>query len=113
MADPSGNVGFEEPDPQARLRAVQAAAEANDRTAVRSLIEMLDSDDPAERFFAIGTLSKLAGGETFGYRHYQGRSERRGSITRWVEWERTGSEHGRPADSNRDEAGIGSPSNIP
>lgn len=87
LSDPSGNVGFDEPDPQARLRAVRAAAEADDAGAIKSLIEMLDSDDPAERFFAIGTLADLADGERFGYRHWEDRSERRGAIARWVEWE--------------------------
>lgn len=87
LSDPSANVGFDEPDPQARLRAVRVAAEADDQAAIKSLIEMLDSDDPAERFFAIGTLTDLAGGETFGYRHWEDRSERRDAITRWVEWE--------------------------
>lgn len=87
MSDPSNNVGFNEPDPQARVRAAMQASESHDPAAIPQLISMLDSDDAAERFFAIRALQDFSGGEAFGYRHYDDRADRRAAIDRWKVWE--------------------------
>jgi HEAT repeat protein len=86
VSDSSSLVGFEEPDPQARLRAAEQAGARQDLSAIPSLIRMLDSDDAAERFYAIGSLKSLSGGETFGYQHFAERAQRHEAIGRWVEW---------------------------
>ena len=86
MADPSSNVGFNEPDPQARIRAASKADAERDRSAIPELITMLDSDDPAERFVAIHTLENFNEGDSLGYHHSDDRAERRAAIDRWKEW---------------------------
>ncbi len=58
---PLAQQGFDGPDPQARLYAIQQAGETRDRTAVPRLIDLLDSDDPAERVLALGALERIVG----------------------------------------------------
>lgn len=90
-------VGFHEPDPQARIRAVQEAVETEDRAKLDELVEMLDSDDSAQRFFAINALEEITG-NTFGYRHFDPPLVRREAINRWVEWLEGGRDAAAPAD---------------
>lgn len=84
-AGPSDAVGFDEQDPGARLRAVQDAATTKDGTKVDELIELLASDDPAERVLAIRTLERITG-ETKGYDHAETPQSRREAIERWAVW---------------------------
>lgn len=87
-AHPEAAVGFDEADPAARLRAVREAGRAGDRRSggtERALVEMLDSDDPAERMLAQLALERLTG-QTLGYDHAAGEAERREAVRRWVEW---------------------------
>ena len=91
MADPSSNVGFNEPDPQARIRAATKAGAERDRSAIPELIGMLDSDDPAERFVAIHTLQSFNDGDSLGYRHSDERADRTAAIDRWEEWSKSSS----------------------
>lgn len=86
-ASPSSAVGFEEKDPGARLRAIQDAAETDDRTKIDELIELLASDDPAERLLAIRTLERMTG-ETKGFDHSGTPASRRAAIERWAAWYR-------------------------
>lgn len=85
LADPSGDVGFNLPDPQARMRAARVAADSEDRNAIPNLVGMLHSDDAAERMTAIGALERLTG-ETMGYRHFDPRPVRAEAIDRWTAW---------------------------
>jgi hypothetical protein len=75
--------GFDSANPAARMYAIEEAARSGDHSAIDSLIEQLDSDDPAVRFLAITTLQRLTG-KTFGYRHYDDAAARREAIARWV-----------------------------
>jgi HEAT repeat protein len=84
-ADPASVVGFQEIDPGARLRAIRQAAATNDRAAVPSLINELESDDPAERLLAIRALEKITG-QTLGYDHAAGVEDRQEGVRRWVAW---------------------------
>ena len=83
--DPGSVVGFEEHDPAARFRATQKAAHDRDEAAIKPLILQLESDDAAERVFAIGTLERLTG-QTLGYDHAAARSDRAVAVQRWVDW---------------------------
>ena len=103
LRDTSNLVGFDEPDPQARIRAAMRADETDDRSAAPRLVEMLDSDDPAERIAAIEALRDFTGGETFGYRHFDDRVDRRAAIDRWVEWAR---QQGAPASGEPNTTGT-------
>jgi hypothetical protein len=76
--------GFDSPNPAARIYAIENAARTGDRSAVKEIVELLDSDDPAVRFVAIATLKRLTG-QTFGYRDFDPPVLRRQAIARWVE----------------------------
>ena len=80
---PATSGGFDSPMPAARLHALGEAARSGDRSDIKRIVELLDSDDAAVRLLAISTLERLTG-ETFGYRHYDPRWEREYSIQRWV-----------------------------
>ncbi len=73
------------PDPSGKIPAIKDAVRARDADASRQLVEDLDSDDPAVRFFAIGGLKRLAG-ETFEYRYYDDETQRQPAMKRWRSW---------------------------
>lgn len=78
--------GFDSPEPGRRIEAAARAAERRDRAAIRPLISMLDSDDPAARLVAIRALERITG-QTLGYDHAAPEHERRLAVERWMEWE--------------------------
>lgn len=84
-ADPGSVVAFDAPDPAARLRAARQAVVARDASAVPALINMLGSEDPAERLIAIRSLEDLTG-QTLGYDHADSASERGAAAQRWAVW---------------------------
>lgn len=75
--------GFDSPNPAAKMYAIEQAARAGDRSAIRSIVEQLESDDPAVRCLAIATLKRLTG-ETFGYRDFDPPEQRRAAVERWL-----------------------------
>ncbi len=83
---PSLDPAFDSPAPSKRLDAIVDAAAQDDRSTIAPLIDKLDSDDPAERMFAIRALERISGGRTFGYRYADPEWLRRDSVNRWVEW---------------------------
>lgn len=89
--------GFASPDPGARLDAIVDAAADEDPGAVRPLIVLLESDDPAVRLAAIRTLERITG-ETFGYDFAAPAWKRREQVDRWEAWYRDtrGVEPGAP-----------------
>jgi HEAT repeat protein len=74
---------FESAHPAARLYAIEAAAERKDPTDTPSIVEQLDSDDPAVRLMAIEALERITG-ETFDYHHDDPSYMREAAIKRWV-----------------------------
>lgn len=82
---PASAGGFHSPDPASRLYAIQHAGEAGDRDAVPYLVESLESDDPAERMWAIHALEKLTG-ERKGYNPYNSLLDREQAVQRWRAW---------------------------
>lgn len=79
---------LDSPESASRIRAIQGAATANDRSSIPKLISLLDSDDPAVRFFAIGTLEQMTG-DRLGYDAMADESDRRGAAARWETWYRS------------------------
>jgi len=65
-----------------RILAIRAAGEARDRKAIPLLVDRLEDEDDAVRFFAILALEKTTG-ERFGYDYAQPASERAKSVERW------------------------------
>jgi hypothetical protein len=78
--------GFDSPEPGKRIEAATEAARRRDTGAIRPLISMLDSDDPAARMVAIRALERITG-QTHGYDHAAPEDERRRAVERWMEWE--------------------------
>ena len=75
--------GLASPVPAAKIHALSAGAE-NPTLDLRSVVEQLDSDDPAVRMTAITALQR-ATGETMGYRYYDDARAREAAVQRWVE----------------------------
>jgi len=69
------------------MDAVVEAAAKNDQSpaTIRSLIEQLDSFDPAMRMLSIRTLERLTG-QTLGYDTTAPDWDRNLAVERWVAW---------------------------
>jgi HAMP domain-containing protein len=78
---------FDDADPGSRLDAIRRAVAAGDRSAVPSLITLLDSDDAAVRLYSINALEHFTG-QTLGYDHAAPPRDRRLAVERWVRWYR-------------------------
>lgn len=74
--------GFDSPDPASRLYAINRAGEQKDRSAIPRLIELLDSDDDAERMMAATALQRITG-DRMGYNPYSSPAARRRATEAW------------------------------
>lgn len=74
-----------DPDPSVKIPAIKKAVREKDLGAVRQLVQDLDSDDPAVRFYAIGGLERLTG-QRFGYDYSADEIRRRPAVIRWQQW---------------------------
>lgn len=72
-------------NPQVKILAMKQAAERMDRTKLPLLIDQLDNDDAAVRFYAIESLRRITG-EQFGYNYYDPMVQRSAAIERWKQW---------------------------
>ncbi|MFT3685234.1 MAG: hypothetical protein QM783_09965 [Phycisphaerales bacterium] len=79
---------FASVDPAGRMHAAAVADANHDTSAVPMLVEMLSSDDPAERLVAIGVLEKLTG-QRLGYSPTASSHSRKLAVERWYDWLRT------------------------
>lgn len=71
------------------MHAASQAAAAGDTSAIPVLVEMLASDDPAERMVAIGTLERLTG-ERRGFFAAASPKSRAEAVARWYAWLESG-----------------------
>jgi len=70
-------------DPSVKIPEIRKAVDKSDNTVVSQLVNDLDSDDPAVRFYAIQGLFRLTG-ERFDYQWKEtDRSARGVSLKRW------------------------------
>ncbi|OWY71087.1 hypothetical protein B7486_10795 [cyanobacterium TDX16] len=69
-------------EPAERILAVRAAAEAKDWRSVPLIVDRLEDEDDAVRFYAILALERITG-ERFGYDYSQTGRERAASVSRW------------------------------
>ncbi|MCS7034013.1 MAG: HEAT repeat domain-containing protein, partial [Phycisphaerae bacterium] len=74
-----------DPDPTASIPAIRASAARKDLRAVDQLVEDLDHDDPAVRFYAIRALREITG-QTFNYRYFEDELERKPAVEAWRSW---------------------------
>jgi hypothetical protein len=73
------------PDPSAKIPAIEQSVASKDLSAVPQMVKDLDSDDPAVRFYAIGGLRRLTG-QNFGYQYYNDEDQRRPALEKWKVW---------------------------
>jgi hypothetical protein len=69
----------------AKIPAIKQSVRQKDLSAAATLVQELDSEDPAVRFYAIYALHDLTG-EDFGYKYYDDELERRAAVERWRDW---------------------------
>lgn len=69
-------------NPAHRILAIRAAAEARDTRSVPLLVDRLEDEDRAVRFFAIIALDKITG-HRFGYDYGKPDADRRKAVERW------------------------------
>jgi hypothetical protein len=87
--------GFTSPDPASRMYAITLAGETRDRTAIPHLIELLSSDDPAERMLSIEALKKMTD-DHHGYDPYALPHKRHIAIEKWQQAYHTGAVENQP-----------------
>jgi HEAT repeat protein len=87
--------GLASPVSSVRLAAIDQAARESDREAIPQLVEMLNADDIAVRFAAIGALQRLTG-QTYGYAADDPAPQRRHAIAEWVSAVESGALEIRP-----------------
>jgi hypothetical protein len=74
-----------DPDPSVNIPAIELAVKNHDRSAIPLLIQNLDNDDPAVRFYANDALKKLTSLD-FDFLYYQDEDTRRAAVERWKQW---------------------------
>ena len=77
--------GLQDSDLSFKAPAIKSAVASHDRSAVPQLVNDLDSDDAAVRFFAIQGLRRITG-QDFGYHYYEDAPDRRPAVVRWQTW---------------------------
>ena len=78
-------VSLQNKDPAGKIPAMKQAAERQDRSAVPDLVQTLESDDPAERLYAIEALRRITG-QDLGYNYYGSDEQRASGVQRWKTW---------------------------
>ncbi len=82
--------------PEERIGAVKHAAEVKDRSALPALVDRLDDEDEAVRFYAILALERLTG-TRLGYDYRAPESRRALAVERWRRFVREPGPAGMPA----------------
>ena len=75
-------VGLKSDEVAGRIQAMKLAAQRRDQSAVPALVLALESDDPAERLFAIEALERITG-TNLGYHYYDSDAARAQAVRRW------------------------------
>lgn len=77
---------FESPDPADRIRAIRRFADepagASRSTVTVALVDRLDDEDAAVRFYAAAALARMTG-RRLGYRAFDPAEIRRVAVDRW------------------------------
>ncbi len=79
---PREKVSLESPDSAVRVLAIVRTANDRDQSAVPQLVDRLEDEDRAVRFYAILALDALTG-TRLGYKYGGPEVERRASVERW------------------------------
>jgi len=80
---PREAVRIDSKDTDAQVRAMKRAVRQQDPSAAPLLVDALDNEDPAVRFYAIGALERMTG-DRLGYDYAEERCEKRKpAVDRW------------------------------
>jgi hypothetical protein len=82
LGRPKPGGGLASADPIERVEAIIAAGEAHDVSAVPLLVDRLEDEDEAVRFYTIQALTRITG-QDMGYRYYEPSWERARAVRRW------------------------------
>ncbi|HEX4123494.1 MAG TPA: hypothetical protein VHY37_02130 [Tepidisphaeraceae bacterium] len=82
---PHGPETVYNPDPVAKIPAVEQAVARHDLSVAPQLVKDLDNPDPAIRFYSIDALRKLTG-QDFGYQYYDPACKRYPAVVKWQKW---------------------------
>jgi hypothetical protein len=74
--------GIQSADVNQRILAIYAAAESGDKQSVPLIVDRLEDEDEAVRFYAILALDKMTG-RRLGYDYASPPSERASAVERW------------------------------
>jgi HEAT repeat protein len=80
-----GLADLENPNPTVRIMAIKWAGENKIKAAVPRLVDTLEDEDPAVRFYAIEGLRRITGTDN-GYDYKTSARERAASVKRWREF---------------------------
>ena len=72
-----------------RIVAIREAGERRDKVAVPLLVDRLEDEDSAVRFYAILALERITG-DRLGYRYEDSASERHDAVERWRQFANMG-----------------------
>jgi hypothetical protein len=74
-------------DANRRILAIRVAGQTKDRNAVPLLVDRLEDEDEAVRFFAILALERITG-QRFGYDYGRSSGDRAPAVQRWRDYVR-------------------------
>jgi hypothetical protein len=83
--DPRGPVTINSDDPDLKINAIQQDVCNQDKKDLPALVENLDCDDAAIRFYSIQALRRLTH-DDFGYRYYETEENRAPAFELWKKW---------------------------
>lgn len=72
-------------DPDRLIPAIKTGVRTNNPHIIPYLVNDLDSDDSAVRFYAIDGLQRLTG-QDLGYVFFDNADDRKASVERWKQW---------------------------
>jgi hypothetical protein len=84
-SEPTGPRVVANPDLSVKIPSIKEGARTRDRSEINAMIDQLDSDDPAVRFYAVEGLRR-ATNQTLGYRYYDDEEQRKAAVARWKKW---------------------------
>ncbi len=83
--DYRGPVSIHSTDPDLKIVAIKKDQSCISHDELQQLVEDLDNDDPAIRFYAIQSLERITH-DDFGYVFYEDDDRRAPALRRWQDW---------------------------
>ena len=83
--DYRGPVSIKSDDPDLKILAMKDDVANRHSTDIPTMVDDLQSDDPAIRFYAIQSLHRLTH-DDLGYHYYETDDERAPAMSRWRAW---------------------------